>query len=339
MNKIAIGATELIKFFNTTGGGVLNSQIKSIDDFLEYHKLELQNPGRNGKGYETRLLTNLQVICQKLVSEGLLISGGNKANVPIFGESYFNLGYDSDFADYGSYDFLINGFLSIRNHFEKSVKPIIVKLNDDSLDIGTCFIINDNIIITAYHCIEEKKSVFIDNGQGASVEIEKIWRSKDKRKDLAIIEVKGNPFKDIPHIRIGNAEVLSKVLTMGYPPIAGFDSIQFAEQAEINAILKSSNGNVIGHDKSYLDGQDYILINARVKGGNSGGPVINNYGMLVGVLTHIPIDPFENDKLDSLGYGIALNGREVEILYTNARCNKDVEEVKFINEKNGFRTI
>ena len=35
-------------------------------------------------------------------------------------------------------------------------------------------------------------------------------------------------------------------------------------------------GQVIGADTPYMLQLDFFLINARVKGGNSGGPVINN---------------------------------------------------------------
>lgn len=62
---------------------------------------------------------------------------------------------------------------------------------------------------------------------------------------------------------------------------------------------------------SYLDRQDFILFNARVKGGNSGGPILNKYGCVAGMLVQIPISSVDSSKIDVLGYGIAVPAESV----------------------------
>lgn len=89
---------------------------------------------------------------------------------------------------------------------------------------------------------------------------------------------------------------------MGYPPVPGFDTFLVAETARIS-YLKSSVGQIVGKQESYLDKHNYFLINARVKGGSSGCPVIGRDGKVRGVV----VQQGQNEgTLDILGYGIAL---------------------------------
>jgi len=60
-----------------------------------------------------------------------------------------------------------------------------------------------------------------------------------------------------------------------------------------------------------LDSQDFLLFNARVKGGNSGGPIINKHGLVTGMLVQIPISSEDSSKIDNLGYGIAVTGQSL----------------------------
>ena len=49
-----------------------------------------------------------------------------------------------------------------------------------------------------------------------------------------------------------------------------------------------------------------MLITARITRGNSGGPVINQNGSLVGIACQLVDSDAENGEYDDLGYGVAV---------------------------------
>ena len=125
---------------------------------------------------------------------------------------------------------------------------------------------------------------------------------------------------DLPAFMIGEPAVLDDVLVMGYPPVSGFNAIQTAETATVGAYQKASTGQVIGADTPYMLQLDFFLINARVKGGNSGGPVINNGGQVIGVVVKLPFDSqsdSNNPRYDLMGYGVCLPSKYIEQLINN----------------------
>lgn len=317
--------TEIIKHFDMLQNKPVNGEIrpKCIGDLL------LQNPEK----YKGVNLMYISAICRKFVNEGLLMHAGTNSYSPPLSECYYSYNINEEYAKYGSYDFLINGFISIRNHFTKSVIPIEVKKKNDDLDIGTGFIIDDNKLITAAHCIKNMKNVIIYGDSNRPLNIDYIFISNDSEQDIACIVFQSKPFVDIPKFMFGSGNILDEVLTMGYPPIAGFDAIQIAEISTINT--KSSLGNIIAKENSFLDKQDFILMNARVKGGNSGGPLINKYGLVVGILVQIPYDIENPEKLDVLGYGIAIPTDAIKKLLKHINITK----VQCENTEKGFSTL
>jgi serine protease Do len=185
------------------------------------------------------------------------------------------------------------------------------------------------------------KNIFIPTKDGSPLKAKSIAFPKDDRIDVALIEFTGNPFQGIPAFELNPVKILDEILTMGYPPIPGFDAIQFAEISRISSEVRTSRGNVVGQDKSYLDAQEYLLINAKVKGGNSGGPIINRQGFVGGMLVNIPSDPEDASKLDALGYGVAIPVEKLNLLISSYK-NTDLDNIRIIPFKNGdkgFSTI
>jgi serine protease Do len=222
--------------------------------------------------------------------------------------------------EYGVYDFIVGGFKAIREHFAPSVVPIEVVLPNGELDIGTGFLYGEGafpFIATARHVIENKKKVNVI-GVARYNRVRKIYVPKDKSFDIAFIAFNAPPLPGAHPFVLRDAEVLDEVLTLGYPPISGFDCFQVAEVASINSKIKSSVGNIVGQSVSYLEGRELMLVNCKVKGGNSGGPLIDKFGYVVGIFIEIPVDPQDSSKLDSLGYGIATPTSEINKFFDDA---------------------
>ena len=99
-------------------------------------------------------------------------------------------------------------------------------------------------------------------------------------------------------------EIAEEVLCLGYPPIAGFGLVLVAESGQLSSTLKTATGSVASSNSSYLDGESYILVSTRVRGGNSGGPVVNRKGHVVGMVASTSINAEDSARIEGLGYGL-----------------------------------
>lgn len=279
-------------------------------------------------------------ICEKMCDDLLLVNV--QPNKTICVANHY-IGIDDEISDepeklrrlleYGAYDFKYRGFVYTRNYFTGSVLPIDgIKANGDR-DIGTAFYIGENHFVTAAHCVKDLLKFNLLNPDGSPIELNEVWFAKDHDVDvfdLAVITVNGQ--MGMPAFMMGEPAVLDDVLVMGYPPISGFNAIQTAETATVGAYQKSSTGQVIGADTPYMLQMEFFLINARVKGGNSGGPVINNSGQVIGVVVKLPFDSqsdSNNPRYDLMGYGVCLPSMYVEALIQNP-------EVKPLKQEKGY---
>jgi serine protease Do len=318
--------TDFIRFFDKNNLIIVEKnkkRLKTVLDFItEYPQ------------YDD--FVKLTSCIKKLESSGEIASLGYAAVIPQPLKQRFTAITERN-IEYGVYDFLAGGFTSIRKYFTQSVLPIEVTLPDGSLDIGTGFLFGEGgkpWIATARHVIENKNKVNIV-GIDPRTWVGSIFVPKDESNDIAFISFNENPVPGQPAFLLDDSEVLDEVLTLGYPPIAGFDCFQVAEIASINSKIKSSVGNIIGEAFSFLEGRDLMLVNCKVKGGNSGGPLINKYGYVVGMFIQIPLDPQDSTKLDSLGYGIAIPTNEIVKFIEIIRSGIDFTRLNRYNLPNG----
>lgn len=288
-------ATDLIRFFQALNAQRIDNSFHpwAISDFLQDH------PQYYGEFFR------LSIVCNRLSAEGLLNYTGNTGAAPPYGDCYYSMTkVNEEIAAYGIFEFLVFGFPLIRNHFEKSVLPLIVVTREEGKDsIGSGFLIDSNRFVTAAHCIKDSKTIQIPGWNPATHPLNSIYIPKDERIDLAVLTFDADPFPDAPKFKMQSFNVLDEVLSMGYPPIPGFQDLLVSETGRVAGYLKSTVGQVVTRAESYLDRQDKILISARVKGGNSGGPVVSKTGEVIGVVTAVP---GENGVTDTLGYGIAI---------------------------------
>lgn len=318
--------------------------VKEIHDFFMKHKgdkgISLGEfmdtvPGFIVEKYETggencnwTMAQEYYHICEKMCDDLLLVNVQPNRTMCL-GNHY--IGIDNAISDepetierlleYGAYDFKYRGFVYTRNYFANSVLPIDGIKSDGSGDIGTAFYIGDNRFVTAAHCVKDLSAFNLLGPDGNPIKLNEVLFAKGQdldAYDLAIIVVDGQ-MNMFPFL-MGEPAILDDVLVMGYPPISGFNAIQTSETATVGAYQKSSMGQVVGAEKPYMLPMDFFLINARVKGGNSGGPVINNGGQVIGVVVKLPFDSqsdSNNPRYDLMGYGICLPSKYVEELLRN----------------------
>lgn len=158
--------------------------------------------------------------------------------------------------------------------------------------LGSGFIVSpDGYIVTNNHVIESADEISIEFYSGGQLDAEVVGR--DPRTDIALLKVKSTG--DLPFVEFGNsdaAKVGDWVLAIGNPLGQGFS---------VSAgIISARNRTLQG---SY---DDFIQTDAAINRGNSGGPLFDMNGRVIGVNTAI-LSP----NGGSIGIGFAMSSEVV----------------------------
>lgn len=303
------------------------------------------------------IAVDVQFAINKLCLNSYIVPTGNSWDYNIRNNTYQTMIYNQIDADYGVYDFVIYGYSKIYDTFKKSVLPIIINTSGD-IQIGTSFIVNykDAIcLVTARHCIDIKESeIFIYNSHDKVIIPNRIIVPEKsefvgddgfeyQNLDVCILCFDKDVFKDDKYFILEQPKVLSDILVLGYPPTGLFDkasdvnnAVLIAEKASIaHQYIKATIGQNVGYGTLPLTKLDYILISARVKGGNSGGPVINEHGKVVGIVTQIPLDGTSStsEKVDDLGFGFACSSILIDKFLASIFDNSQEIKIKELDFK------
>lgn len=158
---------------------------------------------------------------------------------------------------------------------------------------GSGVLISDNIIITNYHVIEDSEKVeAIVNVDGMPETFSARVLCTDKTNDLAIVCIKDEKFKnkgEAPFKVLQNTvEVGTSVFAMGFP-LTSF----MGEEVKVTDGIISSKSGYDGDITTYQ-------ISAPIQPGNSGGPLFDKNGNLVGI-TNAGIN---KSVAENVGYAI-----------------------------------
>ena len=86
-----------------------------------------------------------------------------------------------------------------------------------------------------------------------------------------------------------------------------------------------------------MDKQNYFLITARIKGGNSGGPIIGTDGNVLGVVAQIPANA--EGRADLIGYGVTTpSSTFISFIQSIAKNDKMTKLLNFEISKHSLST-
>ncbi len=158
------------------------------------------------------------------------------------------------------------------------------------LGSGTGFVVAPGYILTNYHVIEGPGRVVV-LGSGAQSETPAEIVAQDKEHDMALLQVTG-PAAALPPLPLSNVQAGrgARVAAFGYPlgDTLG-KGLKFTEGA-VSALPDTQ-------------GENMYLLDLRVNPGNSGGPLCDPYGRVIGMIT---AKSSISQDVDS--YGMALPG-------------------------------
>lgn len=172
---------------------------------------------------------------------------------------------------------VIFGFQFIAEKYQDSIFKIVVEDNVGDKDVGTGFLISLPtetkdvcIVVTNEHVVKNKKMIHVLRQTNEAVQHKRIIPSKID--DLAVIELA--EIQKLPAFCLSqDPKVLDEVISIGYPKVAmARDSYQLTHRGEINSIIQVQKKRPL------------ILFSAKTGPGNSGGPLINEMGLIVGVV-------------------------------------------------------
>lgn len=170
------------------------------------------------------------------------------------------------------------------------IKPSVATIrvlgrDGDQIGMGTGFVIDQNgLIATNLHVINEGRPFTIEMPSGRSPKVLSI-QSTDRLNDLSIIRVdpEGHPFKALP-------------LSKGQLPAQGTRVIAFGNPLG----MRDSVVTGIVSAKREIEGNEMIQVAIPTQPGNSGGPLVDTAGKVVGIMN------MKSAIDDNLGFAIPI---------------------------------
>lgn len=191
----------------------------------------------------------------------------------------------------------------------KSVSPAVVSIVSKAIyqDIfgrtyqaggaGTGFILtSDGLIITNKHVVAEintQYTVVLSDGKSYDAEV----KSRDPLNDLAVLKINAT---NLPVVELGDSDQLA----VGQWVVAIGNALGKYQNTVTAGVVSGTNRSVeasdsTGQNSEKLDG--LIQTDAAINSGNSGGPIVNLKGQVVGINTAVAADA------QSIGFAIPIN--------------------------------
>ncbi len=125
-------------------------------------------------------------------------------------------------------------------------------------------------IITNAHVVNRMKNIYVENNKGEYFTAVSVYT--DANTDLAVLKINDTAFRTITNlpysIKRSNADLGEQIFTLGYPR----NEIVYGE-----GYLSAKSGNE-GDSTAYQ-------VSVSVNPGNSGGPLLNKNGEIIGIIT------------------------------------------------------
>ena len=188
----------------------------------------------------------------------------------------------------------------------RAILPSLVLIQTESPDasdeagfgVGSGVVVNTSgDILTSLHVVVSAADIQITFADGSQSSAQVIVRQPEN--DIAVLRAKQPPELLIPAI-LGNPNAMrvgDETFVVGHP---------------LGLVGSMSAGVISGFDRSFTPEdsdhklQGLIQIDAAVNPGNSGGPLLNRHGQVVGIVTALA-NPSEQDVFIGIGFAVPIN--------------------------------
>jgi len=169
---------------------------------------------------------------------------------------------------------------------QRAVFPIVVESRIQSrgdrrfMGTGSAFLVAEDALVTAYHVVVNAHRITATLPNGRRVRIKKVW-SIDPRRDVAVLQI------DSKAVREANIQPLALA------PVEFANSWRAPPEADRVVFttgwpdgMQQSAGGVLFHVSQLYDDDAIWLSSNRVRPGDSGGPLLDRRGRVIGVVSY-----------------------------------------------------
>lgn len=162
---------------------------------------------------------------------------------------------------------------------------------------GTGFIItNDGLILTNKHVVSDANTAYtvvLTDGRSFDAKVQSI----DPTQDLAVIKIDA---KDLPVVELGDSDQL----VVGQWVVAIGNALGQYQNTVTQGVISGTNRSVQASDPSGATTEDLtglLQTDAAINSGNSGGPLVNLKGQVIGINTAVAANA------QGIGFAIPIN--------------------------------
>ncbi|WP_282043622.1 S1C family serine protease [Winogradskyella flava] len=160
--------------------------------------------------------------------------------------------------------------------------------------LGSGFMISDKLIVTAAHVVKVPEKLIVQFADGETIPAK--VKASYESADIALIEL-FRPKLNAVTVKFGDSDKMKigqQVFVVGVPLGVGFSM----SSGYISAFKKQFLG------KNPFTNTEFIQTDAAINEGNSGGPMFNLEGEVIGVVSHIKS---KSGGSDGIGYASSSN--------------------------------
>jgi S1-C subfamily serine protease len=188
----------------------------------------------------------------------------------------------------------------------QAIRPSLVFIQTEALDehgelgqgVGSGVVINDSgDILTSLHVVANASDIQITFADGTESKAQILVEQPEN--DIAVLRASQLPSLIVPAI-LGNPNTMrvgDEAFVVGNP---------------LGLYSSMSAGVISGFDRSFRPQnsdqrlQGLIQVDAAVNPGNSGGPLLNRHGQVIGIVTALA-NPTEQDVFIGIGFAVPIN--------------------------------
>lgn len=169
---------------------------------------------------------------------------------------------------------------------------------DDNVGVGSGVVVNEvGDILTAFHVVEDAVEIEVIFADGTRAKAEVI--SSEPENDIAVLHPTSPPGLIVPAI-LGSARAMrigDEAFAVGNPfGLPGSMSTGVISGFERTISMKDGSQKLEG----------LIQFDAAVNPGNSGGPLLNRYGQVIGIVTALA-NPSEQNFFVGIGFAVPIS--------------------------------